>query len=162
MGIRDIAYFARSQECLSKSICCIALKAFLGKLSAQHSIKDGLGGALCNRVDTVNQYKKSEHKWKKELKFLNKHKKMIYRISKKSGFIRELKKIKNINSKSSQKHSYSSRNSSISGSDSDSSLSSDSYLEEQRQHTERKQMNTLDRVVTDNIKTNKYQFNDAI
>ena len=88
-----------------------------GKLSDQHSIKECLVGYLGNRADSVNNYKKSEHKWNKDLKVLKNQNKMLYRISKKSGSRRELKKIKNIKSKAYKKCSYSISKSSISGSD---------------------------------------------
>ena len=45
-------------------------------------IKDGTGGYLGSRTDTVKQYKKSENKQKKELKDLKKHKNMLYIIAK--------------------------------------------------------------------------------
>ena len=76
-----------------------------GKRPDQQSINDRLGGALDNRADAVNQFKNYEHKYKKELKALKKHIKNLYRISKKSGLRRELKKIKNIKNKASKKGS---------------------------------------------------------
>ena len=36
------------------------------------TIKDGMGGSAEIRADTVKQYKKSEKKWKKELKDIKK------------------------------------------------------------------------------------------
>ena len=42
------------------------------KKSNQASIKDGLGGDICNRADDFNHYKKSEHKRKNDLKGLKK------------------------------------------------------------------------------------------
>ena len=87
---------------------------------------------------------------------------MLYSISKKSGSRRELNNIKNIRSKASKKRSYSSSNSSRSGLYYDSSLSIDSDLDEDWQPTERKKINGLDYVVTDNIRKNKNQHNDAI
>ena len=94
-----------------------------GKRSDQQSGKDGLFGPLGNRSDSVNYYKKSKHKQKRELKSLNKQNKMIFSMAKKSGLRRE---IKNIKGKYSEKRSYSSSDSSISDSGSGSSLSSDS------------------------------------
>ena len=41
------------------------------KGSNQKSVKDGLGGPLGSRVNDVKHYKKSENKWKKDLKALN-------------------------------------------------------------------------------------------
>ena len=38
-----------------------------GKRSDQQSVKDGLGGDLYNMDDAVNNYKKSEQKWNREL-----------------------------------------------------------------------------------------------
>ena len=109
-----------------------------GKRSNQQSIKEGTVRGLYNRADPVKHYKKSEHKWKKELKVLNKKNKMLYSIYKKSSLCREPKKIKNIKAKASKKRSYSSRNSSSSVLDSDSSLSNDSDWYEERQTNERK------------------------
>ena len=40
----------------------------------------------------MKQYKKSENKWKKELKDLKNQNKTLYKISKKSGSRREVKK----------------------------------------------------------------------
>ena len=89
-GSSAIAYFARRQECLRESIYHIALRNILEKRSDQHYIKNGLGGALGNRADAVNQYKNSEHKWKKELKDIKKQNKIMYRIAKKSSLRHEL------------------------------------------------------------------------
>ena len=83
-----------------------------GDSSNQQSIKDGLGGALGNRADSVNQYKNSEHKRKKDLKDLKKKNEILYSIDKKSVSCSELKNIKNIKDKASKKHSNSSSNSS--------------------------------------------------
>ena len=83
------------------------------------TIKDGMGGSVGSRTDTVKQYKKSENKWKKDLKYLNNQNKMLYSIAKKSGSHREIKNIKNIRAKASKEDS----NSSSDDSDSDSSLS---------------------------------------
>ena len=70
-----------------------------------------------------------------------------------------LKKIKNIRAKASNKNDCSSRN--ISSSDYDSSLSSDSELDEIIYPSGLKYMNKLDKALTDNI-NNKDQCNDAI
>ena len=80
-------------------------------------------------------------------------------MDKHSGLCREIKNIKKISGKSSRKDDYSSSN--ISRSDFDSSLSSDSEWDKKIQPAERKYMNKLDYVVTNNIK-NKDQSNDAI
>ena len=48
------------------------------------------------RTNYVQQYKKSENKWKKELKALKKQNKILYSISNKYGSRREIKKIKKI------------------------------------------------------------------
>ena len=53
-------------------------------------IKDGMGGTILNRINALQQYKKSENKWKTELKALKKQHKMIYIIAKKSGSRREI------------------------------------------------------------------------
>ena len=60
-----IAYFVGSQEFMSEGICCMGMKTVLEKHYNQNSIRDGLGGALGNRNNTVKQYKKYEHEWKK-------------------------------------------------------------------------------------------------
>ena len=84
---------------------------------------DGLGGSLSHRVYAVKKNKKSEHKWKKDMKTLKKHNEMLYIISKKSGSHRELNKINNIRANSSKNSSYFISNSL--SSDSEYSLSSD-------------------------------------
>ena len=100
----------------SSKNCC-------GKISDQQSVKDGLGGDLGNRTDVIKNCKKYEHKWKRELKSLKTQNKIIFNMFNKSGWRREIKKIKG---KASKKLIYS--NSSISSSDSysDYSLYSDS------------------------------------
>ena len=85
------------------------------------SIKDGTGGPMRSRTDTVKQYQKSKNKWKKDLKYLNKQNKMLYRISKKYGSRQEINKSKNIREKASKKTSDSSSD----DTDSDSFLASD-------------------------------------
>ena len=67
-GSSAIAYFARRQECLRESIYHIALRNILEKRSDQHYIKNGLGGALGNRADAVNQYKNSNTNGRKSWK----------------------------------------------------------------------------------------------
>ena len=61
-----------------------------------------------SRTDTVKQYKKSENKWKKDLEGFKKQNKMLYSIAKKSGSRREIKMIKKIRAKASNKGSDSS------------------------------------------------------
>ena len=100
-------------------------KNFFGERSYQHSIKEGLGGDLGNRADDAKYYNKSEHKWKKELKFLKKKNKILFSTAKKSGSRRELKNTKNIKAKASKKRRYSSSDNLSNNSDSDSYLSSD-------------------------------------
>ena len=97
-----------------------------GKRSEQQSIKEGLGEDLGNRADTIKNYKKYQHKWKKELKVPKNQNKMLFRISKKSLPRCKEKKIKEIKVKVSNKLGYSISNSSRSDSDSYSSISSDS------------------------------------
>ena len=65
-------------------------------MHTKRSIKDGMGGPIRSRTHDVQQHKKSEKKWKKDLKALNKQKKMIYSIAKKSSLRREIQKIKMI------------------------------------------------------------------
>ena len=80
---------------------------------------------------------------------------MLYRIAKKSGSRRELKKIKNIKAYDSKKRCGSSSDSSRNGSDYDSSLSRNSNRDEECQPDERREINRLNHIVTNNIKTNK-------
>ena len=62
---------------------------------------------LGNKAVAVNQYQKSENKWTGELEYIKKQNKMLFRMSKRSGSRRELKKIKKIKkirSKASKTH----------------------------------------------------------
>ena len=89
-------------------------------MRTKRPIKDGMLGPMGSRTNTVQQYNKSENKWRKEMKALKNQNNMLYSIAKKSGSRREINKTKNIREKSSQKNSiYSSDDS-----DSDSSLAS--------------------------------------
>ena len=84
-------------------------------------IKDGVGGPIRGRTNGVQQYRKSENKFKKELKALRKQNKMLHSISNESGSRRDIRKIKKIRAKASKRTSvYSSDDL-----DSDSSLASD-------------------------------------
>ena len=74
----------------------------------KRSIKDGMGGPIESRTHDVQQNKKSEKKWKKDLKALRNQNKMLYSISKKSGLRREINKIKNIRAEASKETYYSS------------------------------------------------------
>ena len=85
-----------------------------------------MGVYLGNRDDVINNYKKSEQKQKKYLKYFKKQNKMLLRISQKYGSRREPKKTNKIKAKASKKRSYSIISSSRSDLYSDSSLSSDS------------------------------------
>ena len=49
-------------------------------MRTNRTIKDGMGGYVTIRDNTVKQYNKSENKWKKELKALKNQKKMLYSI----------------------------------------------------------------------------------
>ena len=129
-----------------------------GKCSNQKTIKDGLGGNMGSRDETVKQYKKYKSKWNKEVKALKNQKRMLFSISNKSGSCRELNNIKNIRAKYSKKRC----NSSSDNSDSDSSLSRNSDCDTYRQSSGREDMNKLDHLVKNNIKTNKDQLNKAI
>ena len=80
-------------------------------------IKDGMGGTIRSSTDSLKQYKRSENKRKKELKSLKKQNKILYSITKKSGSHREIKKIR-------EKDSKKTINSSSDDSDSNSSLAS--------------------------------------
>ena len=97
---------------------------YFDKCSCQQSIREVLGGAIGNRDDSVKNYNKSEHKWKKDLKSLKKKNKILFSAAKNSGSRCELNNINNIRSKASKKCRYPSSDSSRSESDSDSSLSS--------------------------------------
>ena len=108
----------------------------------------------------LKKHKQFKHQWKKDLKALMKQSKILYSIAKKSSSRRELKKTKNLKSKASRK-----RYDSSSDSSSDyyySSLSIDRNWDEDRQPAERTEINILYPVVTNNIKTNKYQHSDSI
>ena len=96
------------------------------------------------------------------MKSLSKNNKMLFRTWKKYVLRHEINNIKKIKAKSSKKRRYSSSNISSSDLHSGSYLSSDTYWEELRQPTERKETNILDRVVTNNINKDKNQHNDAI
>ena len=90
---------------------------------------------------------------------------MLYIIAKNSGSCRELKKIKNIKkirAKASKKSCDSNSDSSSVDLDADSSLASDSSWDIYRQPDGRKEMNKLYHVVTNNLKTTKYQLIEAI
>ena len=93
-------------------------KDFTG-VRTNRSIKYGLRGYMGNRTGAVKQYKKSENKWKKELKSLKKQNKMLYSIANKSLSRREIKDIRANGSNDIS-------NSSSDYLDSDSSLTSDS------------------------------------
>ena len=71
------------------------------------SIKDEIGGPVRIRTHAVQQHKKSENKWKKELKSLKKQNNMLYSIAKKLGSRREIQEINKIR-KESSKETYSS------------------------------------------------------
>ena len=43
-------------------------------MHTNRTIKDGMGGSVGSRANTVKQYKKSENKWRKELKYFKKQK----------------------------------------------------------------------------------------
>ena len=89
-------------------------------------------------------------------------KKMIYSIANKSISRHELKNIKKIRANSSKKRYDYSRNSSSNESYSESSLSSYNEFDEERKSSGSKEINRSDHAVTDNIKKNKDQCNDAI
>ena len=82
-----------------------------------------MGGTLGNRTDAVKHYKKSEQKWKMELKDLNKQNNMLFSMSKKPGLYCD---IKNIRAEASKRRSYYISDRSIRDLDSDLYLSSDS------------------------------------
>ena len=88
----------------------------------KRSIKDGMGGPIGSRTHDVQQHKKSEKIWKKELKDLKKKNKMLYTIANKSSLRSEIKNIKNIRAEASKNNSVSSSE----DWDSDSPLASNS------------------------------------
>ena len=133
-----------------------------GNFSVHNSIRDGLVLPIGSRDNAVKQYKKSKNKWKKELKSFNKKNKIIFSISKKTVSCREINKINNIKAVSSKNHRDDSSNSSSDDLDCDSSLSSYSDSDEYRRPSGRKEINRLNRVVTNNVNKNKDQHNDAI
>ena len=47
-------------------------EVLFGKRTNQEIIKDVMGGPMGSRYESLKQYKKSEHKWKKELRALKK------------------------------------------------------------------------------------------
>ena len=67
-----------------------------------------MGGSLGYRDDSVKHYKKSEHKWKKYMKYLKNQNKIIFSIAKNSISHCELNKIKNIRANASQNKNKSS------------------------------------------------------
>ena len=87
---------------------------------------------------------------------------MLYIIAKNSGLHRELKKIKKIRAKYSNKIWNSSSDYSSYDSDSSSSPARDSSWDTYRRPAGRKEMKKLDHVVNNNLKTTKDQFNEAI
>ena len=82
----------------------------------------------------MQHHNKSEKKWKKELKALNKQNKMLYSIAKKFGSRREIKNIKKIREKAYKMTSVSSSE----DWDSDYSLGIDSSLDKHRKPAGRK------------------------
>ena len=79
-------------------------------------MKDGLGRNLVNREKAVKLFQKTENKWKREMKALKKHNKIVYSMSKHTRFFRELKntkKTKKIHSDVENKCEISSISSSI-------------------------------------------------
>ena len=52
-------------------------------VSANPTIKDGIGGSVGSRADTMKQYKRSENKLKKYLEALKKRNKILYSIANK-------------------------------------------------------------------------------
>ena len=75
------------------------------------NIKDGIGGSVGSRSDTMKQYKRSENKLKKYLEALKKRNKILYSIANKyvsRRKINKIKKIKKMRKKSSKKGNYSS------------------------------------------------------
>ena len=54
---------------------------------------------MTSRAESTKQCKKSENKWKKELKALKKQNNMLFSIANKSGSRRDIKKIRDKSSK---------------------------------------------------------------
>ena len=129
------------------------------KLSYQDSIKEGLVGILGNSSTAVKQYQKSKNIWKRELKYLNKQNQIISSMANRPVSHRELKNIKKICAKASNKYDSSRRYGSIS--ESNSFLHSEIQRDKRRQPAQFKEMFQLDISVKNHIK-NKDQCNDAI
>ena len=72
-------------------------------MSDQVSVKEILEGALGNRADAVNHNQKTEKKWEKYLKSLNKQNKMVFIMAKRFGSCRGLNKIKKIQARESRR-----------------------------------------------------------
>ena len=98
-----------------------------GKRTNQNTIKDGLGGPMGSSSEDVKQYKNSDSKCKKDLNALKNHNKILFSITKNFGSRRELKNTKKIRAKASKQRCNSSIDSSSDESDSNYSLSRDSY-----------------------------------
>ena len=87
---------------------------------------------------------------------------MLYSITNKSSLRCELKIIKKIHEKYSKKSCNYSRDSSNDDLDSNSSLTSNGRWDTYRLPDGRKETNRLDNIVTNNLKTTKYQLNKPI
>ena len=72
-------------------------------MRTNRTINNGMGGSVVSRADTMKHYKKSEKKWRKDLKALKNQSKIIYSISNKYGLRCEIKNIKKIWAKDSKK-----------------------------------------------------------
>ena len=77
------------------------------KRYGQKSIRDGLGGPMGSRAESVKHYKWSKNKYNNKLKALKKQNKIIYSIAKKSSTFREIKKINKVGNESGSDSSLS-------------------------------------------------------
>ena len=103
-----------------------------GKLSDHNSVKDGQVGPMGISYEAMKQWKKSENKWKKDLKAIKKQNNIIYSIAKNNGSRREIKKIQKTKAKAYNKRRYYSSDSFSDKSDSNYSLSRNSDWDEDR------------------------------
>ena len=134
---------------------------FFGKRSDNISINYELGRYQWSRSNAVKQCKKSENKWKKELKDLNKKNKLIYSIAKKSGLRCELK------IRSSWSGTRLPRNMEIIAATLPATnpilvFHIQRYQLRWREVAFLREIKILDHTVFDNIKTNKDQHNEDI
>ena len=114
-----------------------------------YNLEKSLRGRLDKQYGYINHLCRSKKKWKKYLKYLKKHIKMIYSTANNTGYRKEMRKIKKIHAKTNRKSDFYSSNSSRNNHN--SSLSSDSEWEI-GQIYDQKEINKLDHVMNSNLK----------